>query len=76
MSLGQDDCGRPTCKRPPEKTYTGPHGNRIKLCKKCYYNAVVRGRTSSLGGITNTNLDNPINGSALSDEDIIGRNQQ
>jgi len=35
------ECESPTCSNDGEKTYSGPHGNTLKLCERCYYRVVT-----------------------------------
>lgn len=36
-----DACAKPTCRMPPSKTYEGPNGNTIEVCRKCYWRLVT-----------------------------------
>jgi len=47
---GNPPCQEPRCNAPATETYTGEHGNRLKLCDKHYYNLVA----NNCGTITNT----------------------
>lgn len=39
---GPQHCAKPTCTSPPTETYTGKHGNEVRLCRDCYYRLVTR----------------------------------
>jgi len=54
-ALGQQSCQRPPCPNVAQRTYTGPHGNELKLCESCYYNMVQSGK--SIHSISESSAD-------------------
>lgn len=42
------ECDRPGCITLPSKTYTGPNGNELSLCRECYYSLVTSGFDSEV----------------------------
>lgn len=45
--INETSCQHPSCENDSEETYTGPHGNALRLCERHYYNAVTDGAATT-----------------------------
>lgn len=50
----QSECARSACSQPAQKTYTGPNGNQLRVCRDCYATLVTR--HPSLSGTTDPDV--------------------
>lgn len=56
-AIMQAECQKPGCSNVSLNTYTGPHGNELQLCDRCYYEHVTGGTVPTFDTGVRSDLD-------------------